>query len=266
MKSKEEELIAIRYQIEKSDIKQQKLESKLSSLSKSLKKSERSRKILLFLFLLFLIPVGAGLYFFKDHRWMNNSPDHIDALSIYEQKNDSLKNQLIALKAEMDSYRERSSILIGDSIVEDSVFNKEQVEDNEVEDGEDEKEKKYQRRHCYIRKAFRQDGVIFVEVDFIEYYQGRKAVQKAKEFNKVEYDIDKEGDTVYFLYDDYYIHNPRKMMDRLELSQNAKLSNVNQISSGFPLKALQQLIKDNPVMLLETYNGVVFRIKEQKIP
>ena len=265
MKSKEEELIAIRYQIEKSDIKQQKLESKLSSLSKSLKKSERSRKVLLFLFLLFLIPVGMGLYFLKDHRWMNNDPGHIDALSIYEQKNDSLKNQLIALKAEMDFYREQT--IPTDSIAREAIFIDEQNESEEVsEEGEEDKEKKYQRRHCYIKKAFRQDGVIFVEVDFIEYFEGRKAVQKAKEFNKVEYDIDKEGDTVYFLYDDYYIHNPRKMMDRLELSQNAKLANLNQISSGFPLKALQQLIKDNPVMLLESYNGVVFRIREQKIP
>ena len=265
MKNKEEELIAIRYQMEKSDIKQQKLESKLSSLSKSLRKSERSRKILLFLFLLFLIPIGIGLFFLKDYRGIKNSSDYIDALSIYEQKNDSIQNQLIALKAEIDFYKQQT--VPTDSIVREKIYMDEQNE-SEVLSGEEEeeKEKKYQRRHCYIKKAFRQDGVVFVEVDFIEYYEGRKAVQKAKEFNKVEYDINKEGDTVYFLYDDYYIHNPRKMMDRLELSQNAKLANVNQISSGFPLKALQQLIKDNPVMLLETYNGVVFRIREQKIP
>lgn len=265
MKSKEEELIAIRYQIEKSDIKQQKLESKLSSLSKSLKKSQRSRKVLLFLFLLFLIPMGVSIYLVMTYNGILSTSDNFSVFANYEQRKDSLQHQITALKAEMDSYRKKSSLLIKDSLVNEPGFNEDEISITIEEDGE-KKEKKYQKRHCYIKKAFRQDGVIFIEVDFIEYYQGKKAVQKAKEFNKVEYDIDKEGDTVYFLYDNFYIHNPRKIMNRLELSKNAKLINVNQISSGFPLKALQQIIKTNPVMLVESYNGVIFKIREQNIP
>ncbi len=256
MNKKEEEILSMHYQIEKTDIKQQRLEDRLVSISKDLKKSKNRRDFYFtFIIILILIMTFGSFYLIQNNMIFSeedNSLENSNEIKKLLVVNDSLQQELTRLKNDISQYGMNKSN-VGDSVTTDSINIEGKL--------------KFERVHCYITKIFESNDAVFIEADFIEYYEGKKAVKKAKEYGEAEYDIDKNGDTLYFLYNNYYIHNQNSTSRILELDDKARLriENINQISNGFPLKAVQRIIKDKPIMILETNNGVVYRITQQKL-
>lgn len=271
MDKKEEELISMHYQIEKTDIKQQRLEDRLISISEDLKRSKRIRNFyFIFILVLMLLLTAGSLYVILGKKenitQIDSLEGEVDVQRLMFQ-NDSLQKEVNKLKTDISKYQneELSNESSSTTSPSDNIENVKKEE----EDGKEGKSKlKFERKYCYINKVYKSNNVVFIEADIIEYYQGRKAVKKAKELGKAEYDLDKNGDTLYFLYNNYYIHNQSSKSKILELDDKArvKIENINQISSGFPLKALQKVIADRPVLILEINNGIVYKITEQKLP
>lgn len=266
MENKEDELVSVQYRIEKSGIKQQKLEHNLASIAKELKKSKRNSLVFLTFFIVIIFGMVGGMYYLnqsQDKVANGRTEDTVDDVDYIKNMNDSLQNELTKLKSDIQSYR-RELVVISDTL-SDTLQNG--TLDKVTMDSLDKKNKKVKlsRVHSYVKNVFRSGDAVFIEVDFIEYSEGKKAVKRAKELGKAEYDIDKEGDTLYFLYDNYFIHNDDLGITRLELDNRVKIQGVNQISKGFPLKAFQKIIKDKPILILEIYNGIVYKIKKQKL-
>ncbi|SEK55777.1 hypothetical protein SAMN04487910_0814 [Aquimarina amphilecti] len=267
MKNKEDELLSVQYRIEKSGMKQQKLEDRLVSISKELKRSKRNSIIFMILFFLVVIGMSFAMYYLNEDGF-NPSPDQsLDAtenIDEVKKMNDSLQEELMKLKTDISDYKEKLSLRTDDipEVSMDTVI----TDSSKGKSADDIKKLKFQKQHCYVKNVFRTNGVIFIEADFIEYYKGRKAVKKAKENNDAEYDIDKNGDTLYFLYDNYYVSNTNTKLRRLELNDKVRIQNLNQISKGFPLKAFQKIISNDPIMVLEMNDGIVYKITKQKLP
>lgn len=271
MDKKEEELISMHYQMEKTDIKQQRLEDRLISISEDLKRSKRRRNFYFtFILVLMLLLTAGSLYVIlneKENTVKNESLEGDVDIRQLIFENDSLQKEVNKLKIDISKYQNEELSNKADSTtsLSDTIGNLKKGEED-VADGKS--KLKFEKKYCYINKVYKSNGVVFIEADIIEYYQGRKAVKKAKELGEVEYDLDKNGDTLYFLYNNYYIHNQSSKPKILELDDKArvKIENINQISSGFPLKAFQKVITDKPVLILEINNGIVYKITEQKLP
>ncbi|WP_299216720.1 hypothetical protein [uncultured Aquimarina sp.] len=270
MKNKEDELLSVQYRIEKSGMKQQKLENRLVSISEELKKSKRNSLIFMIFFMTVIVVMAGGIYYLNKNDALfsadeqENTQVEIDQI---QKTNDSLQEELVKLKSDIADYK-RGLAYETDSLSTESAdtSNTDVDGNNRIAITDTIKKLKFERKHCYVKKVFRNNGVIFIEADFIEYFKGRKAVEKAKENNEAEYDIDKNGDTLYFLYDDYYVSNTSYKLRRLELNDKVRIQDINQISKGFPLKAFQKIIADKPIMILEINDGIVYKIKKQKLP
>ncbi|MEW7291910.1 hypothetical protein [Aquimarina sp. 2304DJ70-9] len=258
MDKKEEELLSMHYQMEKTDVKQQKLEDRLMSISEDLKKSKNIRNFYFAFIVILILLIGVGGFYWTQDSAGNLSNEYSDQQNTLEQLrliNDSLQKEVMKLKSNVyrddmiDSTDAAFSLIAGDTIQDKSKL-------------------KFDKRHCYVNRAYKSNDVIFVEVDFIEYYYGKRAVKKAKEYGDAEYDIDKNGDTLYFLYKNYYINNQNPSTRVLEVDDRAqvRIDNINQISNGFPLKAFQKIITNKPILILETNNGVVYKVTQQKLP
>ncbi|GAA0720366.1 hypothetical protein GCM10009430_20460 [Aquimarina litoralis] len=263
MKDKEDELLSVQYRIEKSGMKQQKLENRLVTISDELKRSKRNSLIFMIFFLLVIAGMSFGMYYLSKGDSKFISDESVDAkadMDRIQQMNDSLKDELTKLKSDILIYKQ--NLKTGSDDIENVMLS----DSLNLVDSTNTKKKKYKKQHCYVKRVFRNNGVIFIEADFIEFYKGKKAVQKAKENNDAEYDIDKNGDTLYFLYKNYYVSNLNAKLRRLELNDKVRIQNLNQISKGFPLKAFEKIISDNPIMVLEMHDGIVYRITQQKLP
>lgn len=263
MKDKEDELLSVQYRIEKSGMKQQKLENRLVTISDELKRSKRNSLIFMIFFLLVIAGMSFGMYYLSKDDSKFISDESVDAkadMDRIQQMNDSLKDELTKLKSDILIYKQ--NLTAGSNDIENVMLS----DSLNLVDSTNTKKKKYTKQHCYVKRVFRNNGVIFIEADFIEFYKGKKAVKKAKENNDAEYDIDKNGDTLYFLYNNYYVSNLNTKLRRLELNDKVRIQNLNQISKGFPLKAFEKIISDNPIMVLEMHDGIVYRITKQKLP
>ncbi len=272
MDKKEEELLSMHYQMEKTDIKQQGLEDRLISISEDLKKSKNIRNFYFgFIIVLIVLIAVGGVYWTQDNT--KNLSEDSNKMQQLQLLNDSLQKEVVKLKTNMytndngaytnaDStkvYAEGSLGRYADAFRNNSEFSNDTLNSSKL---------KFERQYCYVNKAYESNDVLFIEVDFIEYYYGKKAVKKAKEYGEAEYDIDKKGDTLYYLYKNYYINNQNPDTRVLEIDDRARvrIDNLNQISKGFPLKAFQKIIASKPILILETNNGIVYKITQQKLP
>jgi len=270
MKNKEDELLSVQYRIEKSGMKQQKLEKNLATISKELKKSKRNSLIFMIFFITVIAGMAGGMYYLSTKNTGASSEPNENATELdvdqVQKINDSLRQKIVQLKSEIEAYR--SSLDTSDSI-ENELADSSDIAKSELHklaDSDTIKKLKFERKHCFVKKVFRKNGVIFIEADFVSYFEGKKAVEKAKENNEAEYDIDKDGDTLYFLYDNYYLYNANTNVRRLEINDKARVQGINQISNGFPLKAFENSIADNPIMVLEINDGIIYKISRQKLP
>lgn len=267
MDNKEEELLQAQYKIEKTGIKQQKMEAQLSSLSKELKRSKRNNILFLLLFFAIFSMVGGVAYYF----YQKETTKVVEVKAAEEKvsddvkkMNDSLQGELTKLKTEITTFKSQLDSTIDSVDVVTKSIEKVAVAISEEET--EEVPRGFEKRHCYVKRVFRQDDAVFIEADYVNYFEGKNAVEEAKLDGKAEIDITENGDSLYFLFKKYYVQNKKSKIRILELDESLRIQDVNQISNGFPLKAFQQIIKENPILVLEVKNGIVYKIKKQKLP
>ncbi len=291
MTKKEDELLSIQYQIEKTGVRQQRLEEGYESVTAALKKSKRNNRIVLGLFLVTIL-IGAALVLGYNNNLLQqfkskfitgtsneDKANSISEIDVMQEANDSLQIELAKLKSEITVYKSKikqqeQQQLINPlentlpPIVDTNLVNTTIQEKSPTIKKETKKEivkSKYRKQYCYPVKAFKRDDVGFIEVDYIEFFEGNRAVREARKHNKAEYDFNAKGDTIFFLKTNHFINNKNKKLRILELDDNVRVLGVNQVNNGFSIKSLQSIVARKPILLLETNDGIVYRISEKKI-
>lgn len=126
-------------------------------------------------------------------------------------------------------------------------------------------------QYCIIKKIRPEEGVIYLDADYIQFFTGDDAVKEAKKRGDAEKIINDKGDTVYAVLDDVYIVNDNKMIRRLPLESNVEILLLH-TGGGRPawvradVNQLRERISDNGIFILTIENGVVTRIRQQYLP
>ncbi len=164
MDKKEEELISMHYQMEKTDIKQQRLEDRLISISEDLKKSKRRRNFYFtFILVLMLLLTAGSLYVIQKENTVENKSleggANIQQL-IFE--NDSLQKEVNKLKIDISKYQNEELPNKADSTtsLSDTIGDLNKGEED-VADGKS--KLKFEKKYCYINKVYKSNGVVFIE-------------------------------------------------------------------------------------------------------
>jgi len=150
-------------------------------------------------------------------------------------------------------------------------FTESQIEKKSVEPKEE--KSIIENKHCFIKKVFKRDEKYFISADYIDFLMDEKAIERAKEHGEVEYDILENGDTIYFVYNDYYISNVNPKLRTFQLSEQIKIElldfSKNANENGFKNVSVNEIIeeiKSDPIIILTIENDVVIEMKEQFIP
>jgi len=61
--------------------------------------------------------------------------------------------------------------------------------------------------YCYIEDVINHDNFTYLKVDFIQFLMDDKAIEEAKKHGEAAYDIEENGDTTFYVNNDYYIVN-----------------------------------------------------------
>ncbi len=126
-------------------------------------------------------------------------------------------------------------------------------------------------KHCFVKEVTKKGEKYFIIADYIDFLTNEKAVEKAKEQGEAEYDISEKGDTIYFVYNDYYISNVNPKLRTLELSSDVKIElwnypKNNGLFSKVSITEFIDHLKAEPILILTIENGVVTEMKEQYTP
>jgi len=128
------------------------------------------------------------------------------------------------------------------------------------------------RSHGYIRRFYQNDGRYYVTVDYIQFLSGDAAVAAARRKNDAQVEV-VNGDTVYSVFNDYYIVNDNLEQRTLPLGEEATFTLWD--GSGdlrqYTATAAQVLDKGAELFryapfIVETKEGRVTSITEQYVP
>lgn len=130
------------------------------------------------------------------------------------------------------------------------------------------------RNHGYIRRMYQDKGRYYATVDYIQYLNGADAVAAAKRRGDAQEEV-VNGDTVYSVFDDYYIVNDDQKQRTWPVSENAVVT-LWYRTPGTTLSQEQVTVADllgknraffeHAPFVIETKQGVVTSITEQYIP
>ena len=124
--------------------------------------------------------------------------------------------------------------------------------------------------YCYIKKIYDKNGDTYLEVDFIQFLRGDEAVKVAKREGEAPYDINENGDTIYFVYNDYYISNQNPKLRTFKLSPDVKIDllnfGINEEIKDNELASLKNKELEYSPMIIISESGIVNKIVEQYIP
>lgn len=129
------------------------------------------------------------------------------------------------------------------------------------------------RSHGYIRRFYQQGGQYFADVDYVQFLSGEAAVAAARRKGDAAVDV-VNGDTVYSVFNDYYIVNDNPQVRTLRLDPQATFTFWRTGKNGlerFP--ALPAKLQANiprtltlSPFIIETKQGVAVRLDEQYVP
>jgi len=129
------------------------------------------------------------------------------------------------------------------------------------------------RSHGYVRRFYQKNGQYFVDVDYIQFLSGEAAVAAARRKGDAQEEVVK-GDTVYSVFNDYYIVNDDPEVRTLRLDTEATFTFWRSGENGLkrvpasPAKVQTDVPKVlflSP-FIIETQQGVAIRIAEQYVP
>jgi hypothetical protein len=129
-------------------------------------------------------------------------------------------------------------------------------------------------QHCFIEHISLRNGKSYLYVESVEFLNDDEAINASKEDNAVELEmeISEKNDTLFFLYNDYYLRSENAESKIFKMSDNAKIEIVNLErelhKESILLKKLRQLLfKDGFALFEITVNqGIVESIREQYLP
>ena len=126
-------------------------------------------------------------------------------------------------------------------------------------------------KFCYIKKFYQEGNTQYIDADYIQFLFGEKAVAAARKHDDAEMEV-KNGDTSYYVLNDYYVLNENTRLRKLALSPDVSCYTI---SWGGPSVLLE---KTSLTKLQSNYNAgnyyilildkqhVVTSIKEQYVP
>ncbi|WBO82847.1 hypothetical protein [Hymenobacter yonginensis] len=129
------------------------------------------------------------------------------------------------------------------------------------------------RSHAYIRRFYQQNGQYYVDVDYVQFLSGEAAVAAARRKGDAAVDV-VNGDTVYSVFNDYYVLNDNPQVRTLRLAPAATFTFWRAGENGLERVPATpaKLQADVPKVLtlspfiIETENGVVVKADEQYVP
>lgn len=130
------------------------------------------------------------------------------------------------------------------------------------------------RNHGYIRRFYQDKGRYYVTVDYIQYLSGADAVAAATQRGDAQQEV-QAGDTVYSVFDDYYIINDSRQQRTWPVAEDATITLWDRAPgatlSQAPATAADLLGKpksflEHAPFVVETRQGVVTSLTEQYIP
>jgi hypothetical protein len=120
----------------------------------------------------------------------------------------------------------------------------------------------------YIKDMELRQGQKLIHVDFIQFYDGDRAVQEAVKRGDAEYDIEENGDTTYFVYNDYYIANDNPKLRLFAINDSTEINLIEHY--GVKVNFDSILVSMNSLkyvpFYLETKNGIVTTLNEIYTP
>ena len=124
----------------------------------------------------------------------------------------------------------------------------------------------------FVRKVYTENGINYVSIDYVDFYTGDAAVEKAKEHG----DALQDEDGNWYLDDDgYYIVNDNTQLRTFPLSADCSIKVVDYSGSSIKLKATTftklkstGLTFDSGEMLMNirVENGVAKSLEQKYLP
>ena len=105
----------------------------------------------------------------------------------------------------------------------------------------------------------------------MDFLNNEKAIEKAKQNGDADFDVNKKGDTIYFVYNDYYISNVNPKLRTLELIPEIRIElwnypKNNGVFNTVNINELKDHLSSEPIMILKIKNGIIIEMREQYVP
>jgi hypothetical protein len=129
------------------------------------------------------------------------------------------------------------------------------------------------RNHGYVRRFYQEQGQYYLTVDYIQFLHGEAALAAARRKGDAIAEV-QNGDTVYSVFNDYYIINDNPQLRTLRLADQATLTFWRSGKNGLeqyaatPAEVLAQtpdVLRLSP-FIVETRQGLVTSATEQYVP
>ena len=123
--------------------------------------------------------------------------------------------------------------------------------------------------YCYIRNVINQNNRTYLKVDFIQFFTFDKAIEEAKKRGDAEYNIEVNGDTTYFVYNDYYIANDNPKLRIFKLTDSTKIEFLEVLGdTATDFKNTDKAMKrvEFSPFIIETEQGKILSLKEIYTP
>ncbi len=93
---------------------------------------------------------------------------------------------------------------------------------------------------------------VTIAADFVQMLTGKAAVKAAKKTGEAEYDLNKKGDTTWYVPNDYFVLNDNTKVRQLTLSSTAQIYLVKEGTSS--------LAKSNAAKLRKSFEGKLYSL------
>lgn len=129
-------------------------------------------------------------------------------------------------------------------------------------------------QYCYLYNIKKIDSIYFLNVDFIKVLTGDSAIIVAKKHGQAEYEISEQGDTTWFVPNDYLVLNEKTDSVKIPIDENCKIviyisdetTNFQPKEKSIQTEELKNYLADNRIFELRITDGKVKAIKEFWIP
>ncbi len=124
--------------------------------------------------------------------------------------------------------------------------------------------------HCLLYQYYQEDSIWYVEVDFIVLYRGEEAIEYARSKGEAEMTIEDNGDTTYYVYNDYYIANEEKKTEIFEIADDISIwthedNFRDDLLSEQDIQSLESRLLNYPFKI-QHHAGVIYSLHEEFIP